>query len=818
VGSEPPPTQSVPLRLRPLAPLPDCVEHAAPPIHGQPPGPLTSLIGRETDVAAVLACLEDGGRLVTLTGPGGVGKTRLALRVAEEAAAGFADGVAFVSLAMLDDPALVLPTIARDLGLRETGMQPAFEVVAAVLRDKHLLLVLDNVEQVRAAATELPALLARCPRLVVLATSRVSLRMAIERRIPVAPLALPPEPRDGDDRAARAALAAAASPAVQLFIARAQAVDPGFTLGAGNAGAIVAICRRLDGLPLAIELAAARTLLLSPAELLARLDPALPLLTSGPEDAPARLRTMRDAVAWSYTLLAPDEQTLFRRLSVFVGGFTLEAAEVVGGRRSEVGGTVERLTSDFRPPTSDSALDLLVSLVDKSLLGRSEHEGTTRFRMLETIREFGLQQLAASDDAAEVYARHSAWCVNLAEKIRRSGGISQKRGLATLESELPNLRAALSWLLARDKTATALHLAAQLAEFWMRHGHLSEGRSWLEQTLAADGAPPTAARAEALVGLNMLLWSSGDFDRCSALLADAESVARTVQNPGALAYARLHQGYVAVMSGEHDLAIARGEEALVTSLAIPQEFSRHGALWLLARSAMEQRDDDRATEVYERLLASARAGGDEISLINALYGLAALAARRAAFDQALSGFAEAAGVGAAIGDRFHASFCLNRAAVCAVALGRPETAARVFAAADRLRTDLGATAMAYTEEYASHEQALAAARAALGDDRFAAVWAHGSALTLEQAIAEVAAVAHAGVSSTPDPRPEADGLTPREREVLRLLAAGWADKEIAAALAIGRRTVSNHVSVILAKLRVTSRTAAAVVAVRDGLV
>ena len=335
-------------------------------------------------------------RLLTLTGPGGVGKTRLALAIAQHAAPLFPDGVIFVSLAAISDPELVVPTIARTLGLGEASVRSPLELIGDAISAQRLLLVLNNVEQVQPAAIHVAELLATCPHLVILATSRTLLHIAGEQRFPVTPLALPvvgPGPTAEEQVSAIASAAA-----VQLFMARAQAVTPSFTLSPDNAQAIAAICHRLDGLPLAIELATARLRLLSPRELLARFRAALPLLTEGPLDAPDRLRTMRQAIAWSYDLLTTEEQELFRRLAVFTGGFALEAAEWVadgeaeGGRRRRERALDGELARRQENP-SPSVLDLVASLVDKSLLTRSEEADESRFWMLETIREFGLEQL-----------------------------------------------------------------------------------------------------------------------------------------------------------------------------------------------------------------------------------------------------------------------------------------------------------------------------------------------------------------------------------------------------------------------------------------
>jgi non-specific serine/threonine protein kinase len=765
---------------------------------------LTSFIGRETEVEAACALLlDDGVRLLTLTGPGGVGKTRLALRVGETVATTFEDGVGFVPLAAVTDPGLVLPSIARGLGVREAGRRAPRALLRDYLGHRHFLLLLDNFEQVRSAGIDLVELLSACPGLVLLITSRAMLHVAGEQRFPVAPLAVP-EAGGGRQRVGGARREAEASAAVQLFVARARAVEPGFSLTAANHAAVAEICRRLDGLPLAIELAAARTQTLSPIELLSRLAPALPLLADGPIDAPDRLRTMQHAIAWSYDLLGPAEQTLFCRLAIFIGGFSLEAAERVAGV-AEDGSALD-------------VLSLLTSLVDMSLVLRSEGEDRTRFGMLETVREFALERLVDSGEAEVIAARHAAWCVNLADGVRQTGRLSQRQGLDTLDVEHPNLQAALDWLLQRGETTTAMHLAGQLAEFWLRRSHLAEGIPWLERILAADNGAPTAARAEALVGLNMLLWPLDEWARVERLLAEAEAVARTAGDAAALAYARLHQGYIALFRGDLDLAVARGEECLSTALAIPQGFNRNGPLWLLARTALARGEHERASELYALLLDAARAGPDEMSLANALYGQAILAERRGELGLALSGIAAAAAAAQAFGDRLFLSECLDEAAALALALGQPEPGVRFFAAADTLRAPVGVLPAVLQSGWHGPERALPA-REALGEERFVAVWAAGATASLDAAIAEISALARQTATSTRACHPDGgDALTAREREIVSYLVEGRSDKEIAAALGVSRRTVSNHVSGILAKLDAPSRAAVAAIAVRDGLV
>jgi non-specific serine/threonine protein kinase len=792
--SQPNPRYPAPLPLPPVW---------APRWVGFPAAP-PPLIGRDQEVAAVRdLLLHAGHRLVTVTGPGGVGKTRLALAVAETVAPAFPDGAAFVSLAALGDPALLLPAIARGLELREPPGGAWRQTLLEVLGERHLLLVLDNAEHLLAAAAEVAALVAACPALSVLVTSRTPLHLHDEQLFVTPALALPP-PAAATDPATVAAYGA-----IALFRDRARLVQPDFALTAETAAPVVAICHRLDGLPLAIELAAAWVRVLPPPALLARLEPRLPLLRGGAADQPPRLRTMQDAIAWSYDRLSEPEQRLFRRLAVFVGGFTLEAAEwVAGGGLQEIG---------TRP--QPATLDLLAGLIDKSLVQLAQEAGREpRFTMLETIREFALERLAESGEVELVAARHAAWCVQLAEGVRRAGGVSQKHGLATLEAEFPNLRSALSWFLERCEVTAAQHLAGELAEFWLRHGHWSEGEAWLERALAIDDVVPTTARAEALVGLNMLQWPSGRFARAEQLLRQAETIARATGDAGTLSFARLHQGYIALFAGDYDVAVARGEECLANCAAIPQGFNCHGALWLLAYATLLRGENKRATLLFERLLAAGRAGGDEMSITNAHWGLAFLAERRGELDRALAGYAEAAAVSGGFSDHWVFSHCLESIATTAVALGRPEPAVRLFAVVGTLRATIGAApGSMWAMDRQRHEQALTLARKALGANRFAAAWDAGLAFSVDEAVAEAMALARDATQSVPGNADDGlTSLTAREQEILSLLVDGRSDREIAATLFISQRTASNHVSAILHKLRVSTRAEAAVHAVREG--
>ena len=528
--------------------------------------------------------------------------------------------VAFVPLSAIREPDLVLPTVAQALGVREGGDRPLAETLTATLYGRSLLLVLDNFEQVLGAAPLVTELLGSRPRLTALVTIRVVLRVSGEHVVRVPPLALP-DPADPTAVVGRAA-------AVRLFAERARAAEADFALDEETAGAVAAVCARLDGQPLAIELAAARVSVLSPRAMLARLETRLPLLTGGPRDHPARLRTMRDAIAWSHDLLTPDEQVLFRRLAVFAGGFTLQAAAAVAGDGDGPGGAI--------------VLDDVVSLVDKSLVQRtSGADAEPRFAMLETVREFALERLAASGEADEVASRHAAWCLKLAEGVRRGVPVPQPGSWQDrLAAEVGNVRAALGWALARGEPALGLRLTDALTWYWLGGGHVGEGRRWQERFLAAGGDVPPAVRARGLCLAGDLARAAGDDAAAVPLFEASLALARRSGDGGAIADALWSLGAVAADRGDLDRQVARFAEALALYRAADDA---HGTAWMLqglGLAARKRGELGQARALHEEALAAFHEGGNAVEIAWATAGLGEVTAAEANVAEAATHFRE----------------------------------------------------------------------------------------------------------------------------------------------------------------------------------
>jgi predicted ATPase/class 3 adenylate cyclase len=716
------------------------------------PAQTTPFIGREKEIRAIREQLSNANvRLLTLSGVGGAGKTRLALQAAADIVDDFEHGVFFVPLAALSDRALVLQTIAQAFDVREAAGRQLKEQLKDHLREKQMLLVLDNFEQVIDAAPLVADLLTAAPRLKVLVTSREVLRLSGETDYPVPPLTLP------DLKRLPPLERFTQYEAVALFIERAVAVKPAFAVTEESTHAIAEICSRLDGLPLAIELAAAHVRVLPPQRMLSELSHRLSFLTGGARDLPARQRTLRGAIDWSHDLLTGAEQKLFQRLAVFVGGCALEAIEAVCNSESEL-----------------NVLETIESLVDKSLVKQTETAGEPRFAMLETIREYAGERLVAAGEEERVKERHRDYFLSLAEQAEpKLIGAQQGEWLQRLEEEHENLRAGLNWSLGETGVGGGLRLCGALQRFWWTRGHLAEGREWCVRVLGKAGAEErTLERAKVLNGAGVLAFYQADYPAARALheeclairreLGDRRGVAASLGNlgtvartQGAIAYARvLHDeslairrelgsrgsiarslnnlGNVALDQGDYPAARALFEETLAITRELGDRWSIANSLNNLGEVAYAQADYPAARALHEECLAIMRDLGERKSIANSLSNLGDVARHQGDFAAARALYENSLVTQRELGDTGKIVESLEGLASVVAALGLSLRAARIWGAAEGLREEIGSPLRPY--ERPNYERHVAAARTRGDNASFDRAWQEGRALTLEQAM------------------------------------------------------------------------------------
>ncbi len=722
--------------------------------------PITRILGRQEEIDRISGLLaRDGMRLLTITGPGGVGKTRLATEVSLGQVGQFRDGVYFVPLATVREPGLVDRAIAEALGIKDMGGQPLRDTLRLALHDRHMLLVLDNFEQIMPAATLVVDLLEASPGLKVLVTSRAALNLRGEQQVPLVPLPLP-DPCRNDTGAPESLLS---YPSIQLFVERAQSINPTFALTEENAEAVAAICARLDGLPLAIELVAARSKLLPPRALLSRLDKTLGLLKGGSQDMPARHQTMRDTIAWSYDLLDEGERALFARMGAFPGGFTMSAAEAVCNAYGDL---------------QCEVVDGLESLLDKSLIkqaGTSHEEA--RFTMLETIREYALEQLDRLGETESIRLLHAEYYLALTERAEPElRGPQQVSWLDRLEQEHDNLRSALRWTLDHGKPEIAARIGGGLWHFWYIRGYLGEGRGWLEEALEKGGDTlPSPIKWLVYHGAGRLATGQSDYGQATALLNEGLTIARTLGDPERTARSLYQLAAVLMYKGDYERSWAIQEETLAlyesigsrwnvavtigfmgtltlyqgdfeqattllrTSIAQLRELGEHWYVALelgsLCHAVRRQGDLEQAEAIANESIAIFRELGDKRAMDIALLCLADVARCRGDYSQARSLYREALELLSKMGDRHFIGLNLIGLAFLSLAEGQPGRSATIFGAVEALRERAGSV-MIPPADQAEYERALATLHSQLDEAPLRSAWNRGRSMPVEQVIDE----------------------------------------------------------------------------------
>ncbi|MEV0109735.1 protein kinase [Nocardia sp. NPDC050799] len=752
---------------------------------GNLPLELTSMVNRRTEVAELKNLLATS-RLVTLTGTGGVGKTRLGLRVASQVTRDFPDGVWLTDLTEVSDPAILVDVVAAAVGVRDEAGRPPIDVLVEQLYRREILLVLDNCEQLVDAVAEFgQVLLQGCAGLRILATSREPLNFAGEAVLWVAPLKVPDPSREPS------LVGLPRFDAVTLFTERAAAAVPGFELNEDNKGAAVRICARLDGLPLAIELAAARLRTMTPQQIQQRLENPTPLLTRSSRTAPTRQQTLRLCMDWSYHLCSPPEQRLWAQLSVFAGSCELDAVESI---------------CDI-DPGADNVLDVLSSLVDKSILIREESGTAVRFRMLETLRDYGRQKLREADRDLELRHRHHEWYERLGADAA-VGWISaeQPNWIARLTREQPNLRQAIEYCLAEDTEAAAdagMRIAAGLYAFWNFRGLYGEGRSWLRRVLARPRWHSVPDRIAALCAAGGLAAQHGEFAAAGIALAEAQDLAGPAAALISRAQIAFFEGILALARGESDVAPGRFERAAELTESDPAGWLRMSALTLLGWAHELNANTDRARDYYRRVLAATEPRHEILHRAAALRGVGVAVWRDGERGQARQLLEESLRVNSGLNSTVLNMFCLEGLAWILDTRTEAERAAILMGAAQGLRPAGAQVTTVFHNMAGFHEECERDARASLGDHRYDVAHQRGRSMDMDAAVA-YALGARAGEASGAS----ADGapkLTKREQQVADLVARGLSNKQITAKLVISQRTAQGHVEYILTKLGFTSR-------------